>query len=320
MKRSFISEWKRNLSLTSLITHSFPVTLPSQDLDLTCNRLNEIEQCVLNLPGLTSLSFRQNLLSDASAITELKSRTGLQQLIFHDNHLNQIPSLGSFASLARLELSYNEFRSLQPLEELASVPLVELFAANNKITSCDGLASLSQLQVLELGSNRIKKIEQLEGKDQLRQIWLGKNRIESLIGFPTLLNLTILALPNNRLTSMKGVESCVNLEELYLSFNGIQQIEGLDTLARLKILDLAANMIERVTGLEHLKELTDLWLNDNKIASFDGMQEALASQRQSLTCIYLENNPLHTRSPLYRATVLEMFPNLQQLDSNDVVR
>eukprot|EP00951_Prasinocladus_malaysianus_P021198 scaffold174824_cov22-Prasinocladus_malaysianus.AAC.1 len=42
--------------------------------------------------------------------------------------------------------------------------------------------------------------------------------------------------------------------------------------------------------------LTDLWLNDNQIPSFDGLDEALRNQRTTLTCIYLERNPL-VRSP-----------------------
>lgn len=131
------------------------------------------------------------------------------------------------------------------------------------------------------------------------------------------------------------------------------------------------------------RRLTDLWLNDNKIPSFEGVAEALAVQRTTLTCIYLENNPLVSerrhagaeapgppshprlaaaalallptiagRSCLlphaaavrglvgestgltaaaprcmqaankagYRATLLDMFPHLEQLDSTEIRR
>mmetsp|Transcript_30914 Transcript_30914/g.87513 ORF Transcript_30914/g.87513 Transcript_30914/m.87513 type:complete len:87 (-) Transcript_30914:3536-3796(-) len=66
--------------------------------------------------------------------------------------------------------------------------------------------------------------------------------------------------------------------------------------------------------------LTDLWLNDNKIANLDSLKDALAAQRTTLTCIYLENNPLQENRAVYRATLLDILPNLEQLDSNDVVR
>jgi len=310
------------LDLTGSQLHSLDgVELPIglTDLDLTLNRLKEMDPRVLELPGLISLSWRQNLLTDATPITQLKSAPVLEQLVLHDNHLKQIPSLKGFPVLSRLELSYNEFRSLQPLAELSSAPLTELFVANNKVTSFEGVQTLTQLQVLEMGSNRIKVVEHLEDMAVLRQLWLGRNRISSLEGFPTLLNLKILALPSNRLTSICGLEACVNLEELYFTHNGIQKMEGLETLSNLLVLDLANNMIERVEGLEAQTRLTDLWLNDNKIQSLDGLQEALVNQKTTLTCVYFENNPL-AQSLAYKPTMMEMLPNLEQLDSNDIVR
>jgi len=176
------------------------------ELDLTLNRLKTIDPRVLALTGLTSLSLRQNLLTDASCISDLKSSPVLQQLIFHDNLLTNIPSLGVFTNLSRLELSYNEIRSLEPLSDLAHAPLTKLFVANNKVASFNGIQSLTHLQVLELGSNRLKRVEHIEHATDLRELWLGRNRIDTLDGFPTLLHLTIIALPSNRLTSMHGLE------------------------------------------------------------------------------------------------------------------
>ena len=45
----------------------------------------------------------------------------------------QVPELRNFGQLQRLELSYNELRSLAPLSALASPALEELFAASNKL-------------------------------------------------------------------------------------------------------------------------------------------------------------------------------------------
>jgi hypothetical protein len=45
----------------------------------------------------------------------------------------QVPELRDFVQLQRLELSYNELRSLAPLSALASPALEELFAASNKL-------------------------------------------------------------------------------------------------------------------------------------------------------------------------------------------
>lgn len=54
--------------------------------------------------------------------------------------------------------------------------------------------------------------------------------------------------------------------------------------------------------------------------SLDGVAEALAAQRTTLTCIYLENNPLAANKAAYRATLLDMLPHLEQLDSTEIRR
>ena len=69
--------------------------------------------------------------------------------------------------------------------------LQKLFLANNKITRIDGVAGLQHLEMLELGSNRIRVcappllratravqvIENLDNLPALTQLYLGKNKI-----------------------------------------------------------------------------------------------------------------------------------------------
>jgi protein phosphatase 1 regulatory subunit 7 len=64
-------------------------------------------------------------------------------------------------------------------------------------------------------------------------------------------------------------------------------------------------------------QLTDLWLNDNAIESLDEVEAALASQRPSLTCIYLRGNPCAAGTD-YKLRLKFALPALQQLDDNPV--
>jgi protein phosphatase 1 regulatory subunit 7 len=50
-------------------------------------------------------------------------------------------------------------RSLAPLSGLGSTQLTELYAACNKISAIESLEHLSNLQLLELGGNRMRAIE-----------------------------------------------------------------------------------------------------------------------------------------------------------------
>ncbi|KAK9807493.1 hypothetical protein WJX72_000775 [[Myrmecia] bisecta] len=287
-------------------------------LDLTANRLRELEPKLLALKGLRKLFLRQNLLSDAAKVVELASAAVLEELVLQDNQLKQIPSFRGFSSLQRLELSYNEIRSLAPLTDLSTAHIQELYVASNKVTCIEGISQLTSLTLLELGSNRVSTIEGLDNLQQLQELWLGRNRITQIRSLSCLICLQRLSLQSNRLTSMLGLEACVTLEELYLSHNGITHIEGLSTLIKLQILDVSNNMIAEVAGLETLTELQDLWLNDNQIPSLAPLGQALRGPQQTLTCIYLQNNPATKDNAEYRQIMMDLLPCLKQLDSDYV--
>lgn len=117
---------------------------------------------------------------------------------------------------------------------------------------------------------------------------------------------------------MAGLASCTALVELYLSHNGIWALDsGLSKLTALKVLDVSNNRISRVEHLQGLTQLADLWLNDNQIPSLEGLEEALADQRDSLTTIYLDNNPAAAAAD-YKQRLLALFPHLIQLDADDL--
>jgi protein phosphatase 1 regulatory subunit 7 len=85
----------------------------------------------------------------------------------------------------------------------------------------------------------------------------------------------------------------------------------------LQVLDVSNNRISRVEHLQGLTQLQDLWLNNNQIPSLEGIEDALSDQRDSLTTIYLDNNPA-AAAPDYKQRILVLFPNLIQLDADDL--
>ena len=188
-----------SLSLSLSLFLSFSLLLPPQTVDLTANRLKELDDRLLALPSalfiinsyrspcrsiaknspprrskkktkneklkdLRKLSLRQNLLADASRISQLASAPEIEEIVFHDNKLTTIPDFSPFTNLRRLELSYNEIKSLAPLSRETTNPgpgkaLEELYVASNKISKIEGLREFTKLQILELGSNRLRVVE-----------------------------------------------------------------------------------------------------------------------------------------------------------------
>ena len=63
---------------------------------------------------------------------------------------------------------------MEPVAALAAAPLRELYVAANKVGAIAGLAGLTGLTALELGSNRIRRVEGLEAQGALVELWLGQ--------------------------------------------------------------------------------------------------------------------------------------------------
>ncbi|KAJ8431867.1 hypothetical protein Cgig2_023511 [Carnegiea gigantea] len=286
------------LDLTSYQLHDldsveFPPSLI--ELDLTANRLSKLDPRISLLSHLTKLSLRQNLFDDAGVepLSHWDAISGLEELVFRDNKLMKIPDVSIFRmgcqrppTLSKNYICPNE---IPKIEEIGH------------FTGCK----------FELGSNRLRVMENLEALVNLQELWLGRNRIKA-VHLCGLKCIKKLSLQSNRLTSMKDlrrgllcypclrvlfsvINECVALEELYLSHNGISKMDGLSTLVNLRVLDICGLMITRLQPWK-------AWL----------MQ--LPVQGRSLPLSILNTNPC-ANSPNYTATLRQIFPNIQQIDS-----
>ncbi|XP_020221389.1 protein phosphatase 1 regulatory inhibitor subunit PPP1R7 homolog [Cajanus cajan] len=305
------------LDLTSYQLHDLDsVELPPTltELDLTANRLSTLDPRIGNLSHLKKLSLRQNLITDAAVqpLSSWNAISALEELVLRDNQLKNIPDVSIFEKLLVFDVSFNEISSLHGLCRVSEI-LKELYVSKNEVTKIEEIEHFHQLQILELGSNKLRVMENLQTLTNLQELWLGRNRIK-VVNLCGLKCIKKISLQSNRLTSMTGFEGCIALEELYISHNGITKMEGLSSLINLRILDVSSNKLTSVDDIVNLTQLEDLWLNDNQIASLEGTAEAVGS-REKLTTIYLENNPC-AKTPNYTATLREIFPNIQQIDSH----
>ncbi|XP_020680520.2 protein phosphatase 1 regulatory inhibitor subunit PPP1R7 homolog [Dendrobium catenatum] len=308
----------RCLDLTSFQLHDLSeVDIPEGlvELDLTANRLSKLDHRIGLLTQLKKLSLRQNLFDDEGIepLCGWSTISGLQELVLRDNKLSKIPDATIFKDLLVFDVSFNEISSLNGLAKVSNT-LKELYVSKNEVRKMEELERLQALQILELGSNRFRVMENLETLKNLEELWLGRNRIRD-VNLCGLKCIRKISLQSNRLTSMLGFQECLGLEELYLSHNGIAKMEGLSTLENLRVLDVSSNKLTGINDIEKLTRLEDLWLNDNQITSLEGIDVAVAGSKEKLTTIYLEHNPCAS-SPNYSTTLKQIFPKLQQIDSD----
>lgn len=78
-----------------------------------------------------------------------------QELVFRDNKLTTIPDASIFKGLLVFDVSFNEISSLKGLSKVSST-LKELYVSKNEVAKMEELEHFHALQILELGSNRLR--------------------------------------------------------------------------------------------------------------------------------------------------------------------
>ena len=156
------------------------------------------------------------------------------------------------------------------------VNLEELWLGKNKIEHIGGLSKLTKLRRLDVQSNRLTKIENLEAQvDTLEELYLAHNGI-----------------------TVEGAKCDTGLALPFTQLNTI---------------DMSRNRLVDTSPFGHIKSLTDLWISGNDIKSFDDV-EPLRGLTE-LDGVYLEYNPVASEFE-YRKKLAEMIPSLTQIDAN----
>ena len=107
----------------------------------------------------------------------------------------------SFKVYRRSGVTFTAFIGLDTLGLLE-----ELWLGKNKITTIQGLESLSKLKRLSLQSNRIVKLGiGLKPLVSLEELYLSHQGIAEVEGLEGLTKLNTLDLSSNRITSLKGI-------------------------------------------------------------------------------------------------------------------
>eukprot|EP00501_MAST-03F_sp_TOSAG23-6_P002506 GSMAST32.ASY1.ANO1.2643.1 assembled CDS len=265
------------------------------------------------LPNLQSICLRSNLIPKLEGISTLSHLTTLE---LYDNKIKKIPvhEFSSLTSLKKLDLSFNLIKRLEGISHL--VHLTHLYVANNRISKIECLENLRNLEVVDLGANRIREIPESEFKNlaKLRELWLGKNKLTKIKGFESLHNLIRLDLQANRLEEIQGLDTLESLEELYMSHQGISSMSGIEKLNKIQTLDISSNKIEHISHINELTLLEECMFLFFFNFEFIFQLEGLAKHAQKMHTLRLEHCPL-SKDFEYRTRIAKMFPFLKQLDA-----
>ena len=195
-------------------------------LNLSFNCLTRLpdEICQLNLVELHS---------SGNQLQQLPENIGkldrLCQLDLSDNKLQILPtSISELKCLQKLNLSKNQFISLDNIDLKMWSMLTELFLADNQIT-CIGEIHLPNLKILDLKHNRLTTLTMSLYTPELRDLCISFNQLSDI--------------------ASNIMNSCICLEKLDLRDNQIHQFpQDILSMKHLKRLDLTNNNISKLPG------------------------------------------------------------------------
>ncbi|PHH90908.1 hypothetical protein CDD83_2285 [Cordyceps sp. RAO-2017] len=294
--------------------------LDSEDSDtdeIMCSHSRIVSISSLRLErfkNVARLCLRQNSIQEIDGLAPLAAT--LKDLDLYDNLVSHMRGLDDLDGLTSLDLSFNKIKHIKNISHMTQ--LKELFLVANKIGRIENLEGLQKLTSLELGSNRIRELKNLDGLENLEELWVAKNKITELGGLGGLPNLRLLSIQSNRIRDLSPLGQVPSLEELYISHNALESLGGLEQNRKLKILDISNNQVSSLGGLEGLDRLEELWASYNQLGDFAEVENVLRD-KQDLTTVYFEGNPLQLRGPaVYRNKVRWAVPQVSQIDATFV--
>ena len=201
----------------------------------------------------------------------LKDEKKGQMLVLVGKQISGFEDISDYVNsnkLYHLDFSFNMIRSIPPV----SFPsLLYLDLSTNLLTKIENLNTLTELQVLRLSRNRILKIEGLESNTNLRALDLSMNQISRIANLSHLTQLKFLYLYGNQISALEGISGMISLKELRIEQNKIESISHLATFNHgIEELEAHSNNIsnldEVIVTLSHLTHLKKVSLFDNPIA------------------------------------------------------
>ena len=197
-----------------------------------------------------------------------------------------------------------------PINPSAMARLTYLEARNANISDLTGLEGATNLKELELGredvdgswqnSNSVSDLSPLASLTQLEGLNLRQNAVKDISALAGLTHLTHLSLEDNRVSNVSALIRLTNLVVLWLDGNQISDISPLAGLTQVARLGIGSNDISDISALTGLTNLKFMRIGWNSISDLSLLvaNTGLASGDK----IDVQSNPLsyasiHTHIP-----------------------
>lgn len=260
------------------------------------NATDEQRRTVAALIDYLRPSWEENDNKIESDAAKLESREWLN---LQGSDLEDLSPIANLHNLKGLVLTGR----ISDLSVIASIPNLErLELGNNYIRDLTPLRNLSKLRILRLSNNRIRDLSPLFKLRTLETLNVEDNQIEDISGIHAMANLVEMSLSRNKIHMISGVSEMPSMRILELNENEMSDASGIEVFSNLCSLSLTKNNLDNLEPISKLHKLTFLSLSGNSISNVNALRAL-----RLLRCLTLHGNPLHD------VTALEGLPFLHQL-------
>ena len=233
------------------------------------------------------------------------------EITYGDISDDDLKLLAQCTNLRVLILDYQQISDLSPLTNL---PLEYLSLTGNQVSNLNPLSAMTRLQVLDLGENPGRSVEELDELTALQEVTLEATGITSVDVFKGS-GIQSLNVRGTWITDFSPLESCPRLTRLVvgeLPSGAVETLTGLTNLVELRLystsevdlsyfaefqklqdLDLYGSTISHPEALVQLPNLRFLNLGETGVSDL-----SFLPHMPTMTDVDLRNNPLTDLTPL----------------------
>ena len=152
----------------------------------------------------------------------------ISQVIGKGKGIKSLEGIQNCKAIMTLNLEKNEIVDLNPIKELKQLQLIDL--SSNKIEKLDALAGLVQAQYLQLSKNAIADLSPLREMSNLRSLYIANNQIKSLEPVSGLKKMWTLDASGNPIEDTAPIGKLKGLDSINLNGCGAKNLEFVRTL------------------------------------------------------------------------------------------
>lgn len=218
-------------------------------------------------------------------LSDLSKFTGLQELYINYTNIASLSFLKDMPNLRQLSLSCSWF-PVEDMSLIASLPeLQKLDLSNCSLSTLAGLENAVNLTDLILSDNSIRNLTPLASLFHLQELNLSHNAVTDLTSLSNLAYLNKLDISYNSISSIAPIAPCYKLNWLNASHNNLTSVSALTNLKELTYLDLSNNALTDVAVIGECANLQELNISNNTISDISSFRTLV-----NLTDFYFTNN------------------------------